>query len=97
MNTKLGEIVYNVLKTNSWEKDFGYYIYRKYNIEKPPQRKRKKPTQQEIVDVKKQMQIQSEEFEYNEKYFKNLFHNIKDKYNYTYTENTYDEMLNFNI
>ena len=92
----MGDIVYNILKSNNWEKDFGYYIYRKFKIEKPPQRKRKKPTQKEIINYEKELYNQSEEFDFNEKYFTNLFKQCRNKYNYN-LDNMDTETLNFQI
>lgn len=90
-------MIRNILKSNNWEKEFGYYIYRKFKIEKPPQRKRKKPSQEEAINQVKEKYNQSEDFDYNEKYFINLFSKDRNKYNYNLNNMGDDEILNFQI
>jgi len=35
------KLIYNILKSNNWTIDFGYYIYKKFNLKKP--KKPRKP------------------------------------------------------
>jgi len=97
-NKEIGEMIYRILNGRNW--DLGYYIYKKFGVDKPPQRKRKKLTKDEknAIDIKKI--DQSEEFKYDNDYFDKLFNTKEYKecfYNYNDINNYKKHTLNFDI